>query len=142
MKIKLEILKVFIFKILLEPADAGVRALAAGVIYGKSEDLLLKGLLRLAILSLLEKERMTGYSMLKTLKDVTGLTLHAGTVYPLLYSLERAGILTSFSVERGRRRLRYYTISEAGRGLLEKARSLAKRVLSEALHNKGAPSAI
>lgn len=113
-----------------------------GVIYGKGEELLLKGLLRLVILSLLEKEMMTGYSMLKTLENVTGLTLHAGTVYPLLYSLEKAGILTSFLVEKGRRRLRYYTINEAGKELLEKAKNVAKKIFSEAPHNKGAPSAV
>ncbi|RLE48439.1 MAG: hypothetical protein DRJ31_07245 [Candidatus Methanomethylicota archaeon] len=95
---------------------------------GRAGILLMKGLVRFAILSLLEKREMTGYSILKNLRSLTGLNLHAGSVYPLLYSLEKSGLLTSFSIEKGRRRLRYYKLSEAGRELLGKTKHIAQKI--------------
>ena len=96
----------------------------------RSKELLLKGLTRFIILTFLEKNEMTGYSVLKKLEDLIGIKLHAGTVYPLLYELERSGLIVSTEVRKGRRILKYYKISEGVEELLEKARSMIRRALN------------
>ena len=104
--------------------------------FNRIKELLLKGLVRFVILTLLEKREMTGYNILKELRRIIGIELHAGTVYPLLYELEESGLLNSFLSERGRRRLRYYRLTEAGRELLEKVKQIVRRVLNESAESE------
>lgn len=99
--------------------------------FNRIKGLLLKGLVRFVILALLEKHEMTGYTILKELKKNMGIKLHSGTVYPLLYELEESGLLDSFLSRRGRRTLRYYRLTGAGRELLDRVKRVVHRVLEE-----------
>lgn len=76
-----------------------------------------RGTLVLTVLSQLE-EAQYGYSLRQVLAE-NGLNIEQGTLYPLLRRLEKQGLLESeWSVEGSRPR-RYYTLSDAGREVLE-----------------------
>ena len=83
---------------------------------------LISGSTTLLILSLLEEKDMYGYEMIDTLrqKSQNVFELKAGTLYPLLHSLEDKGILTVYEQEAGGKTRKYYSLTKEGRGLLEK----------------------
>ncbi|MBD3389127.1 MAG: PadR family transcriptional regulator [Candidatus Altiarchaeales archaeon] len=65
-----------------------------------------------------------------------GYRLSPGTLYPTLHRLEGAGYL---SVERrvmGGRMRKYYSITEAGRGVLEEAREKIAELTEEVLFDR------
>lgn len=73
------------------------------------------------ILKLLESGDKYGYQMIEELERQSSnvFTLKAGTLYPLLHTLEQEGRVKSYDMESesGRQR-KYYSITEAGRKLL------------------------
>jgi DNA-binding PadR family transcriptional regulator len=84
----------------------------------------LKGHLDLLLLAALSSAPAHGYALVERLRDDSGGTfdLSEGTVYPALYRLERAKLLSSrWTVVSGRRR-RIYSLTRAGRRELEKQR--------------------
>lgn len=85
----------------------------------------MRGAAPLAVLTLLERQAMYGYELVEALERDSGGLLELGqsTVYPLLYSLEAKGHLTSFTQQAptGRRR-KYYQVSPDGRRWLESQR--------------------
>ena len=86
---------------------------------------LMAGSTDMLILCLLEEKEMYGYEMIETLEKRSDHTfdLKAGTLYPLLHSLESAGYITSreVSTESGRVR-KYYAITNEGIGFLSSRR--------------------
>ncbi|MCB8815394.1 PadR family transcriptional regulator [Desulfosporosinus shakirovi] len=86
---------------------------------------LLTGSTTMLILKLLESEDMYGYQMIEELnrKSNNVFELKAGTLYPLLHSLEQKELLTSYeeTVEKARVR-KYYSITPKGRKRLEEKR--------------------
>lgn len=82
-----------------------------------------RGSLELAVLHLLQSGEAYGYDIVTTLAQRTGGALEVtdGTLYPLLYRLERAGSVAVRweTPERGAPR-KYYRLTDAGR--LELAR--------------------
>lgn len=72
------------------------------------------------LLKLLEEEDLYGYQMIEELRRRSDRTfdLKAGTLYPLLHSLEEKGLVTSWVEERGGRPRKYYHLTEAGRAAL------------------------
>ena len=82
---------------------------------------LLAGSTELLILKLLEQEDMYGYQMIETLREQSDHTfdLKAGTLYPLLHTLEQKGFVEVYVVSFGGRDRRYYHLTEAGRGQLQ-----------------------
>ena len=64
---------------------------------------LISGSTTLLILSLLEEKDMYGYEMIDTLKGKSNnvFELKAGTLYPLLHSMEEKGWLTVYEQEAG-----------------------------------------
>jgi PadR family transcriptional regulator PadR len=80
----------------------------------------LKGHLDLLLLASVAGEPAHGYALVERLRERSGGTfdLSEGTVYPALYRLERAKLLTSrWSVKEGRRR-RVYSLTGSGRRAL------------------------
>ena len=76
----------------------------------------LKGHLDMLLLAAIRAEPMHGYGILERLRVMSDGTfdLPEGTIYPALYRLERAGLLSSRSaVHRGRKR-RVYRLTPAG----------------------------
>lgn len=85
---------------------------------------IISGNTSMLLLKLLEENDMYGYEMIEELKrrsqDI--FTLKAGTLYPLLHTLEENGMVTSYEklVDRARVR-KYYSITSKGKkNLLEK----------------------
>lgn len=86
---------------------------------------LLSGSTAMLLLKLLEEQDMYGYQMIETLARRSDHTfdLKAGTLYPLLHTLEERGDIEAYlEGEGGTRPRRYYRLTAAGRGKLrEKA---------------------
>ena len=86
------------------------------------EKSLVSGSMTMLILKLLSEKDMYGYEMIDTLrqKSQNVFELKAGTLYPLLHSLEDKGVLTVYEQEAGGKTRKYYSLTKEGRGLLEK----------------------
>jgi transcriptional regulator len=77
-----------------------------------------RGTAEIMVLALLEARARHGYELAKLVSQRSGgaLELHAASLYPLLYRLERRGWVVGRWVERaGERRRRYYKLTAAGR---------------------------
>jgi PadR family transcriptional regulator, regulatory protein PadR len=84
-----------------------------------------KGTTPLLILSLLEVEPRHGYELSKliTSKSRGVVRVHAASLYPLLYALEKKKWIEGRWVEKaGQRRRRYYELTRAGRRQLDAQR--------------------
>lgn len=82
---------------------------------------LLSGGTTMLILRLLEDKDMYGYQMIDELSKKSNDTfnLKAGTLYPLLHSLEQHGMVISYDGNVDSARVRkYYSITKKGLGLL------------------------
>ena len=92
----------------------------------KIDKSLLTGSTGMLILQLLDEKEMYGYEMIDTLEKRSDntFTLKAGTLYPLLHSLERSGYVSSREAEAENGRLRkYYSITESGKKILSEKRT-------------------
>jgi PadR family transcriptional regulator PadR len=86
-----------------------------------------RGLDRPLILWLISKGPRHGYEIHKEIKRLTGHRLKPATLYPLLNRLEEEGFLVSELLQKGRRNLRCYRLTEQGETFLEKVSELFKR---------------
>jgi PadR family transcriptional regulator PadR len=85
-------------------------------------DDLKKGSTEFLILSLLRHEPQHGYELSKQIEARSGgvLQFQVSSLYPLLYRMEKRGWIRGRWVEKaGQRRRRYYTITAAGREIVE-----------------------
>ena|SRR5918994_4913866 len=84
----------------------------------------LRGHLELLLLASLAARPGHGYALVERLREGSGgaFDLSEGTVYPALYRLERAKLLTSRWAVAGGRRRRIYSITRAGRRELAEQR--------------------
>jgi PadR family transcriptional regulator, regulatory protein PadR len=80
----------------------------------------LKGHLDLLLLATVAHEPAHGYLIVERLKERSGgvLDVPEGTVYPALYRLERAGLLSSRWERPSMRRRRVYRVTRRGRAEL------------------------
>ena len=94
------------------------------------EDDLFKGtvrnLNRLVILWLLSEETRSGYSILKEMRKIADQNLHPGVVYPLLHELVSEEYIVGNKVQKGKRQIIYYTITDKGRALFVNLKGLFK----------------
>ncbi|MCE5235430.1 MAG: PadR family transcriptional regulator [Clostridiaceae bacterium] len=69
------------------------------------------------LLKLLEERDMYGYQMTETLRARSNdvFALKAGTLYPLLHTLETKGFVRSYASMADGRERRYYALTERGR---------------------------
>lgn len=82
---------------------------------------LVSGSTSMLLLRLLEEKDMYGYEMIETLekKSQNIFSLKAGTLYPLLHSLEEKQYLTSYEREVNSKMRKYYGITPGGRKFLQ-----------------------
>jgi PadR family transcriptional regulator, regulatory protein PadR len=83
---------------------------------------LLTGSTTLLILKLIEEKDMYGYQMIDELakRSDNTFSLKAGTLYPLLHTLEEQGVITSYDENADSARVRkYYSITKQGKLLLK-----------------------
>lgn len=86
---------------------------------------LISGSMAMMILKLLSEKDMYGYEMIDTLRRCSEnvFELKAGTLYPLLHSLEDKRYLLSYEQEVLGKVRKYYQITKDGRRHLEEKKS-------------------
>ena len=77
---------------------------------------LAKGSTGLLVLSVLSRQELYGYQIIKTveLMSESVFQMNEGTLYPILHSLEKEGALESYWCEAEGRKRKYYKITESG----------------------------
>ncbi len=92
---------------------------------------IVKNILDLIILKFLDEKSRWGYEINMEIKDKFQVYLSAGTLYPLLHSLEDKGLVTGvWDAEKGRGR-RIYKITLKGKDFLNSGENMLER----AVHN-------
>ncbi len=73
------------------------------------------------LLKLLEEKDMYGYEMIEMLRERSEnvFELKAGTLYPLLHSMEEKGYVEAYEQEVSGKVRKYYAITKAGRKQLK-----------------------
>jgi transcriptional regulator len=77
-----------------------------------------KGSAEMILMALLEGRQRHGYELAKLIEfqSESRLQFHVASLYPMLYRLERKGLVEGRWVEKaGERRRRYYRLTAAGR---------------------------
>ena len=85
-----------------------------------------RGSADLMILAVLEERQRHGYDIARLIDDRSGgvLRFHVGSLYPMLYRMERRGWIDGRWLEKeGQRRRRYYKLSPSGRKVLIEQRA-------------------
>jgi transcriptional regulator len=88
-----------------------------------------RGSTEMLILALVEDRPRHGYEIAKLIEQRSDgvLQFHAASLYPLLYRLEKRGLIKGQWVERaGERRRRFYKLSAGGRKILAEQRQTWK----------------
>lgn len=76
-----------------------------------------RGVMSLVILALLKREDMYGYQLVQECERSSGgaLVTQEGSLYPVLYKLLDAGMISDYRVKSGKRMIRvYYHLEPAG----------------------------
>jgi PadR family transcriptional regulator PadR len=92
-----------------------------------------KGSAEVLILALVETQPRHGYELCKLIESRSGgvLTFHAASLYPLLYRLEKRGLIDGRWVEKaGQRRRRYYRLTAEGKRTLATQRRTWKEFMA------------
>lgn len=90
----------------------------------KIDKSLISGSMTMLILRLLDEKDMYGYEMIETLrqKSQNVFELKAGTLYPLLHTLEEKSLVVSYEEAVLGKVRKYYSITKEGRVQLEEKR--------------------
>lgn len=89
-----------------------------------------KGILELAVLAALYRERHYGYSLVRGLTEPGALEIKEGTIYPILARLSREGLVRSQWVESSQGPPRkYYELTAAGRSSYEALQAEFRRLV-------------
>ncbi len=82
---------------------------------------LVSGSMTMLLLKLLSEQDMYVYEIISVLRERSEnvFELKAGTLYPLLHSLEEKNLLESYEQEALGKVRKYYSITKAGRKLLQ-----------------------
>lgn len=91
---------------------------------------LYSGLIRLHVLHHAAERPIFGLGMIEELSR-HGYRISAGSLYPLLHSLEKKGYLRSRQVRRGKSRRKIYRATTGGRRALEAARAKVRELFRE-----------
>lgn len=84
-----------------------------------------KGTAELLILAQLEERPSHGYEIAQQIdrRSRGAVSFHVASLYPILYRLERRGLIAGRWIEKaGQRRRRYYTLTPSGRKALSERR--------------------
>lgn len=86
---------------------------------------LVSGSTTMLLLKLLEEKDMYGYEMVEILRERSQnvFELKAGTLYPLLHSLEDKGLLSVYEKPVGGKVRKYYSITRRGRRVFDEKKN-------------------
>jgi len=85
-----------------------------------------RGSAEVLVLSMVEDRARHGYEIARLIEEQSdgAVRFHVASFYPLLYQLERRGLIKGTWVEKaGQRRRRYYRITAEGRRALQSQRA-------------------
>jgi PadR family transcriptional regulator, regulatory protein PadR len=100
-----------------------------------------KGILELAVMGVLYRERHYGYSLIRELSENSSISLKEGTVYPILGRLDRDGLVRSEWVESDQGPPRkYYELTRSGRQLFDELSLEFGLLVSLVQQQRGTPS--
>ena len=96
---------------------------------------LLKGSTKMLILEMVKDENMYGYQMIKKLKEKSNnvFEFKEGTLYPILYSLEEEGLISSYWDDTTGKKRKYYAITTKGKKSL-KEKNEEWKIFSESVN--------
>ena len=78
-----------------------------------------KGMLELCILNAMRGERLYGYDIVRQLREIEGLVISEGTVYPILSRLKREGLVrTDIEESKEGPARKYYQLTDSGQKML------------------------
>ena len=85
------------------------------------EKSLISGSTSMLLLKLLSEKDMYGYEMIETLEKRSNQVFHlkAGTLYPLLHSMEIKGLLNAYEKEVNGKIRKYYSMTKEGKKYLK-----------------------
>lgn len=89
----------------------------------KVEERIVKKSLDIIVLKAVKKEPRSGYAIILLIHRKFGIKLSAGTVYSLLRSLEKKGL-----VKANNQKTRYYTLTEKGEKTLTAITTMRNRI--------------
>ena len=92
-----------------------------------------RGFRRALILWLLERKPASGYFVTKEMKRITGQNQSVGGIYSLLYEFEERGLITGEWTQRGKRKIKNYTITDLGRTMLENIKEMLEMPVRDVL---------
>jgi len=79
-----------------------------------------KGLLTLCVLNSIRQRRAYGYDVVRKLRDIEGLIVSEGTIYPILSRLKEEGFVkTTFEESQEGPMRKYYELTPLGMQYLE-----------------------
>jgi len=94
-----------------------------------------KGLSRAIILWLISQKKMSGYAIIKELYRLTDFKFTSGIIYPLLYELEEKNLIKGEWIQKGRRNIKYYSITEKGEKVLNSLQNLFDKPLRQVIES-------
>ena len=78
-----------------------------------------KGMLELCILNAMRGERLYGYDIVRRLREIDGLVISEGTIYPILSRLKREGLVkTDIEESKEGPPRKYYQLTGDGEKML------------------------
>ena len=82
---------------------------------------LVQGSMGMMLMKLLSEKDMYGYEMIEALREKSNqvFELKAGTMYPLLHSLEEKGYLSAYEEDSTGKKRKYYHLTASGKKTLE-----------------------
>ncbi|RAP46333.1 MAG: hypothetical protein BZ135_03860 [Methanosphaera sp. rholeuAM6] len=92
---------------------------------------LIKGVRNVFLLWLLSKEKMHGYAIISKINEIYKCmgekVVHGSTIYPLLHSLEKDGLIISSEGYNGNHKVKMYEITEKGVATLNSIKKVIKQ---------------
>jgi len=96
---------------------------------------LMNGFLKLVILWIISKERIHGYEIIKKMKEGLDEDIKkrgfvgpgANRIYPILQELEKKGLIEGNTELQGKRKVKYYEITEKGENTINIIRKKPKK---------------
>lgn len=91
-------------------------------------DQLVRGMLFFAVLAAIEKKENYAASILIEL-EATPFETKAGTLYPLMTRMQKAGLIESrWVIKKSKPPMRYYSVTKTGRQTLEDLRKVMTKI--------------
>ncbi len=94
---------------------------------------LLKGVKEIFILWIISKEKIYGYSLISKISDIT--VIYGSSVYPILHSLEKEGLIISSIELHENHKVKMYEITQKGKDTLNTINSVTKSEKNNILTN-------